>query len=53
MHHTQTVLDELRELLRRELGEKVTDAELLDCAVRIARLVQLMLRRRARRHRGK
>lgn len=53
MHLTQTALDELRELLRRELGENVTDTELLECAVRIARFVQLMLRRRAKRHRGK
>ena len=53
MHLTQTALDELRELLRRELGENVTDAELLECAVRIATLVHLMLRRRAKRHRGK
>lgn len=53
MHITQTALDELRKLLRRELDADVTDAELLECAVRIARFVQLMLRRRARRHRGK
>jgi hypothetical protein len=49
MNLTQTALDELGELLRRELGENVTDAELLEYAVRIARLVQLMLRKRPNR----
>jgi hypothetical protein len=53
MNLTEAALDELREILRRELGENVTDAELLEYALRIVRLVQLIIRRHHKRKRRK
>jgi hypothetical protein len=53
MNLTEAALDELREILRRELGENVTDAELLEYALRIVRLVQLIVRRHHKRKRRK
>jgi hypothetical protein len=53
MNLTEAALDELREILRRELGENVTDAELLEYALRIVRLVQLIIRKQRKRHRRK
>ena len=53
MNLTEAALDELREILRRELGENVTDAELLEYALRIVRLVQLIVRRHHKRKRPK
>lgn len=53
MHFTDSALNELREILRRELGEDVTDAELLECALRIARLIHLIIRNHRKRNRRK
>ena len=45
MNPSKTALRELKELYRRIVGDDLTDVELLECAICIARLIQIVIKR--------
>lgn len=45
MHLSKSALREIKDLYRRIIGDDVIDAELVECAICIARLIQIVIKR--------
>lgn len=53
MQLSKTALREFKEIYEQLFGRELPDTELLECALRVARLIQLLIRNHQKRTQGK